>query len=102
MMCSRGHRYTPTSRHARCPVCESARNQQRMRSPRHRVYSTKRWQKTRAIIRDRYDNECAYQDATCSGGLEVHHIIPTRYDSTRFFDLDKPRARLPGSSRDAR
>lgn len=59
-----------------------------MASPRHRIYSTTQWQKVRAIARDRYDNRCAYQDATCSGGLEVHHIVPTRHDSTRFFDLD--------------
>ena len=58
-----------------------------MRSPRHRIYSTKQWQKVRAIIRAHYDNHCAYQDDNCSGGLEVHHIVPTRYDSTQFFDL---------------
>ena len=86
-LCSRGHRFTKATPHARCPICEPARNQERMRSPRHRIYSTKRWQKVRAIVRDRYGNRCAYEDEACSGGLEVHHIVPTRYDSSQFFEL---------------
>jgi 5-methylcytosine-specific restriction endonuclease McrA len=58
-----------------------------MLDDRHRIYSTKRWQKVRAIIRDRYDNRCAYEDETCSGRLEVHHVVPTRYASDLFFEL---------------
>jgi 5-methylcytosine-specific restriction endonuclease McrA len=58
-----------------------------MRSPRHRVYGTKRWQKLRAVVRSRYGNQCAYASEECSGGLEVHHIVPTRYDSDLFFEL---------------
>jgi 5-methylcytosine-specific restriction endonuclease McrA len=87
MLCSRGHRYQPTSLHARCPICEPARNQERMRSPRHRIYGTKQWQKTRALVRERYGNRCAYEDESCSGGLEVHHVVPTRSDSSRFFEI---------------
>lgn len=59
-----------------------------MLEPRHRVYSTKRWQRVRAVVRERYGNRCAYEDETCSGGLEVHHLVPTRYDAEQFFDLD--------------
>jgi 5-methylcytosine-specific restriction endonuclease McrA len=58
-----------------------------MREPRHRVYSTKRWQKLRQVVRSRYGNQCAYASEECSGGLEVHHIVPTRYDSDLFFEL---------------
>jgi 5-methylcytosine-specific restriction endonuclease McrA len=86
-MCQRGHIYTPTSRHSRCPICEPLRNRERMLDPRHRVYSTKRWQKLRALVRARYGNQCAYANEECSGGLEVHHIVPTRFDSTLFFEL---------------
>jgi hypothetical protein len=39
------------------------------------------------IVRDRYGNRCAYEDESCSGGLEVHHVVPTRFDSTQFFEL---------------
>src|SRR5262245_20435088 len=87
MLCSRGHRYTPTSKHSRCPICEPARNRERMLEPRHRVYGTKRWQKVREVVRSRSGNQWAYADETCSGGLEVHHIVPTRYDSDLFFEL---------------
>lgn len=59
-----------------------------MRSPRHRIYSTKRWQKVRAIIRAKYDNRCAYASPECSGQLEVHHVVPTRHDAELFFDLE--------------
>lgn len=87
MMCSQGHGYTPTSRHSRCPICEPQRNRERMLEPRHRIYSTKRWQKVRAIVRAKYGNRCAYEDESCSGGLEVHHVVPTRYDTDLFFEL---------------
>jgi 5-methylcytosine-specific restriction endonuclease McrA len=87
-LCSQGHRYTRITRHSRCPICEPARNRERMREPRHRIYSTKRWQKARAIIRAKYDNRCAYEDESCSGGLEVHHVVPTRYDTELFFELE--------------
>ena len=33
MLCSRGHRYTSTSKHSRCPICEPARNRERMLEP---------------------------------------------------------------------
>jgi 5-methylcytosine-specific restriction endonuclease McrA len=59
-----------------------------MRSPRHRIYSTKRWQKLRALVRSRYGNQCAYASEKCSGRLEVHHIVPTRFDSEQFFELE--------------
>jgi 5-methylcytosine-specific restriction endonuclease McrA len=87
-LCSRGHRYERTTRHGRCPICEPERNRERMRDPRHRVYGTSRWRKTRAIVRARDGNRCAYADETCSGGLEVHHVVPTRFDSSQFFELE--------------
>jgi 5-methylcytosine-specific restriction endonuclease McrA len=57
-----------------------------MLDPRHRIYGTKRWQKLRAVVRFRYENTCAYANEDCSGRLEVHHIVPTRYDSELFFE----------------
>jgi 5-methylcytosine-specific restriction endonuclease McrA len=87
VMCCRGHIYTRSSRHSRCPICELARNRERMREPRHRIYGTKRWQKVRTIVRARYENRCAYANEECSGGLEVHHIVPRGFDTDLFFEL---------------
>lgn len=87
MLCSKGHRFTPAGKHGRCPICEPARNRERMLDPRHRVYGTKRWQKLRAVVRARAENQCAYASEECRGGLEVHHVVPTRYDSSQFFEL---------------
>jgi 5-methylcytosine-specific restriction endonuclease McrA len=58
-----------------------------MREPRHRVYGTGRWRKVRALVRSRYQNACAYAKEECRGRLEVHHMVPTRYDSDLFFEI---------------
>jgi 5-methylcytosine-specific restriction endonuclease McrA len=36
----------------------------------------------------KYDNRCACEDESCSGKLEVHHVVPTRNDAERFFELE--------------
>ena len=73
-----------------------------MRSPGHRVYSTKRWQKTRAIARDRYGNRCAYEDEGVQrkAGGSPHRADPLRLDS--ILRGLEPGAGLPSSSLDAR
>jgi 5-methylcytosine-specific restriction endonuclease McrA len=75
-----------------------------MRDPRHRVYGTSRWRKTRGIVRARDGNRCAYADETCSGRLEVHHVVPTRFDSDKFFELENLElvCRVHHSMREAR
>jgi 5-methylcytosine-specific restriction endonuclease McrA len=77
MMCSAGHRYTPTSKHSRCPVC--ARDKERYADPHRQVLSSYAWQKARKAARARDGNRCVCtDDGDCHGQLEVHHLISVR------------------------
>jgi 5-methylcytosine-specific restriction endonuclease McrA len=86
MLCSAGHRYEPTTRHGRCPVC--ARDRQRYASDPHRqALSSPRWQKTRRAVRARDGGRCVYEGDECRGQLEVHHLVSVRRGGAPF-DLD--------------
>jgi hypothetical protein len=62
-MCSKGHLYTPTSPHARCPICEPARNKERNSDPYRQILHSARWQKTRKLVRARDQNRCQLEVA---------------------------------------
>jgi hypothetical protein len=96
-LCSEGHRYTPTTRHGRCPIC--VRDKQRYADDPHRqVLSSYAWQKARKAARARDGNRCVYADkGDCYGQLEVHHLISVRRGGDPFA-LDNL-VSLPRSSR---
>ena len=79
-MCSKGHRYTPASPRARCPVCERARNKERYQSdPDRRALSTYRWRQVRKLAAERDGNRCRFQGPDCYGRLEAHHIVAIKH-----------------------
>jgi 5-methylcytosine-specific restriction endonuclease McrA len=76
MLCSKGHRYTPTTKHGRCPVC--ARDKERHADPHRRILSSSPWHKARGAARTRDGNRCRLEGADCHGQLQVHHIVSVR------------------------
>jgi 5-methylcytosine-specific restriction endonuclease McrA len=90
-ICNGCQRVFPASeiKRGRCAGCERRRNRERtLHEANHRAYSSKRWQRTRAVVRARERNRCRYASPECRGRLEVHHVKPAKAHSGLFFALD--------------
>jgi 5-methylcytosine-specific restriction protein A len=87
-LCAKGHRYTPTTRHSRCPICEPGRNKERNQDPYRKILLSSRWQKTRKLIQARDQGRCRLEGVgePCGGRIEVHHLISVREAPERAYD----------------
>ena len=87
-LCSKGHRFTKATRHARCPICELARESERNQDPYRKILHSARWQKTRKLVRARDKDRCLLEGIgePCGGAIQVHHLVSVRESPERAFD----------------
>ncbi len=57
---------------------DAARQRARRGTPYGRILTGSQWQKARKAVRARDGEFCQFEDETCYGRLEVHHIVPVR------------------------
>jgi 5-methylcytosine-specific restriction endonuclease McrA len=75
--------YQPPGVRNRCPECGRAKDRELSRQKRaRRTRNSARWQKVRALARQRDGDACVHCGATTE--LEVHHVVPLANGGSEF------------------